>query len=89
MPRPAAPNDLSESLYTVLHRGALGLWITGYEDRVGTAPVPDWSPPDFAPRPGTPCAMVERLSRSRDGQVVEVSQNWFDSDIARYVARIG
>lgn len=82
------PAELSDSLY-LYYREALGLWITGYEDRVGTAPVPDWAPADFAPRPGRCCAMVERLSRARDGQVVEVSHNWFDSDIARYVARIG
>jgi hypothetical protein len=31
---------------------------------------------------------VERQSRARDGSVAEVSRNWFDSNVARYVARM-
>lgn len=81
------PAEMSESLY-LYYRDALNLWITGYEDHVCHGYVPDWAPSDFGPRPGTPCGVVERQSRDRDGTVAEVSRVWFDSDRARYVARM-
>ena len=80
-------DQLSQSLY-LYYREALGLWITGFEDRVGVEMAPDWGPSEFGPPPGTPCACVERHSRARDGAVAEVSRNWFDSNVARYVARM-
>lgn len=79
--------ELSHSLY-LYYREALDLWITGYEDQVGVAACPDWAPPEFAPPPGAPCGMVQRQSRARDGSIAEVSLNWFDSNVARYVARM-
>lgn len=79
--------DLSHSLY-LYYRETLDLWITGYEDQVGVAACPDWAPAEFAPSPGTPCGLVERQSRARDGSIAEVSRNWFDSNVARYVARM-
>jgi len=79
--------DLSDSLY-LFYREALGLWITGYEDEVGVAPCPGWAPPEFGQSHGAPCGLVERQSRARDGSIAEVSRNWFDSNVARYVARM-
>lgn len=79
--------DLSESLY-LTYRERLGLWIARAEDRLGVAPVPDWAPPDFGPAPGTPALMAERVTFARDGARAEVSRNWIDTTVARYVARI-
>ncbi|WP_370255016.1 GntR family transcriptional regulator [Nioella sp.] len=79
--------DLLHSLY-MFYRETLDLWITGYEDQVGVASCPEWAPPEFGPRPGAPCGLVERQSRARDGSIAEVSRNWFDSNVARYVARM-
>ena len=79
--------DLSESLY-LFYRERLGLWITQAQDRVIQSPVPDWSVHDFAPRPGTPCLMAERIALARDGTVAEVSRNWIDTSRAAYIARI-
>ncbi|RFU12630.1 GntR family transcriptional regulator [Rhodobacteraceae bacterium W635] len=79
--------DLSDSLY-LYYREVLGLWITGYEDQVGLSPCPGWAPPEFGQPPGAPCGLVERQSRARDGSIAEVSRNWFDSNVARYVARM-
>lgn len=82
-----APRDLSESLY-LFYRETLGLWITRAEDRVGLAPVPDWAPGTFAPRAGTACLMVTRVSRGQDGRLAEASRSWIDTDTAAYVARL-
>lgn len=81
------PAEMSESLY-LYYREALGLWITRAEDRVGLGQVPDWAPRSFGPRPGTPCVMVERISWGQDGARAEVSRNWIDTTVARYVARL-
>ncbi|MCV6587188.1 MAG: GntR family transcriptional regulator [Marinibacterium sp.] len=81
------PDEMSQSLY-LYYRDALDLWITGYDDHVSVAPAPAWAPDGFGPRAGTPCGFVERLSRTADGQIAEVSRTWFDSTIARYVARM-
>ncbi len=79
--------ELSESLY-LHYREALDLWITGFDDSVGVAPCPDWAPIEFGVTPGAACGIVERHSRARDGAIAEVSRNWFDSNVARYVARM-
>jgi len=81
------PADLSHSLY-LFYRETLDLWITGYEDQVGVSACPDWAPSEFGPSPGAPCGLVQRQSCTDDGSVAEVSRNWFDSDVARYVARM-
>lgn len=78
---------LSESLY-LFYREALGLWIQRAEDRVGLGHVPDWAPAAFAPRPGTPVPLIERISWAQDGARAEFSRTWFDQDVARYVARL-
>ncbi len=80
-------DDLSESLY-LFYRETLGLWITRAEDRVGLAAVPDWAPDAFGPRPGDTAMMATRISWAQDGARAEVSRNWVDTDLARYVARI-
>lgn len=79
--------DLRESLY-LFYRESLGLWITRAEDRLGMAAVPDWSVPEFGPRPGSPCVMASRTSWSQEGARAEFSRNWIDTDLATYVARI-
>lgn len=81
------PSEMSESLY-LYYREALGLWITRVEDRVGLDTVPNWAPDSFGPRPGAPCVMVERISWGQDGARAEVSRNWIDTTVARYVARL-
>ncbi len=81
------PGDLSESLY-LFYRERLGLWITRAEDRLGLAPVPDWAPTAFGVSPGNPALMATRISWSQDGASAEVSRNWIDTEVARYVARI-
>lgn len=80
-------SELSHSLY-LYYRNVFKLWITEAEDRLGLEPVPQWAPDGFEPTPGTPCLFAARLSRSQTGETVEYSQNWIDTNVARYVARI-
>ena len=80
-------SELSHSLY-LYYRNVLKLWITEAEDQLGLEPVPQWAPNEFEPTPGTPCLFAARLSRSQTGETVEYSQNWIDTNVARYVARI-
>ena len=82
-----AREELSESLY-LYYRERLGLFITRAQDQLSLASVPDWAPDAFGPRSGTPCLMAERISWDRDGTRAEVSRNWIDTNVARYVARI-
>ena len=79
---------LGESLY-LYYRNSLNLWITKAEDRIGQRQVPDWAPQEFDVSHGAPTPCVERLSYNQDGQAVEYSVNWINSDVAHYVARIG
>ncbi len=81
------PEDLSDSLYYYYQR-SLGLLIARVEDKVGVAPLPDWSLPDIGSAKGAPVGFVERNGRSADGEIVEYSRTWFNPDRARYVARI-
>ncbi|MDO5631293.1 MAG: GntR family transcriptional regulator [Paracoccus sp. (in: a-proteobacteria)] len=78
---------LSESLYHH-YRQHLGLNITRAEDRIGQEPLPDWTPAAFPHPAGTPMPQVLRLSQTADGRVAEISRNWFDPGVARYVARL-
>ncbi|WGW05283.1 GntR family transcriptional regulator [Tropicibacter oceani] len=82
-----AARDLRESLY-LYYREALNLWVARAEDRLGLAPLPDWAPPAFGLRPGTPTLQATRISWGQDGARAEVSLNWIDTTIARYVTRI-
>jgi GntR family transcriptional regulator len=81
------PDDLSESLY-LFYRQKLGLWISGAEDHVSVQVVPDWGPTAFAPDAGTHAGFIERFSRAQTGEVAEYSRTWFDTHVARYVARL-
>ena len=81
------PHELSESLY-LYYRERLGLWISGAEDRIGLDRVPPWCVPPFAPAPGDPVGFIERWSRTEDGRVAEYSRTWFDTNVARYIARL-
>ena len=78
--------DLSESLYD-FYRRKLNLTILAVEDRIGAAPLPDWTPDAFHLPPGAPAGYIERISRA--GVPVEFSRTWFDTDRARYVSRMG
>ena len=79
--------DLSESLY-LFYKERLGLWIARAEDRVGLAGVPDWSVAEFAPPLGSRTGFIERWSHAQNGTVAEYSRTWFDTNVARYVARL-
>jgi len=81
-----ARDDLSESLY-LHYRLALGFSIVRAEDRIAVAPVPDWAPDEFTPRPGAVVGFVERIAWAGDGTSVEYSRTWFDPGAARYVTR--
>ncbi len=80
--------DLSDSLY-LYYRDRLNLVIGQVEDRIGTAPVPGWTDARFAPVAGSVAGFVERTGRDAQGAPVEYSRTWFDSNVARYVARNG
>jgi GntR family transcriptional regulator len=82
-----AADELSESLY-LYYRQRLGIWIARAEDRIGQGPLPDWTPPEFPHRPGTPLPLITRISRAQDGRSVEASLTWYDPQTVRYVARL-
>jgi GntR family transcriptional regulator len=82
-----APDDLSESLY-LYYRQRLGIWIARAEDSIGQGTLPDWAPPEFPHRPGTPLPLITRISWAQDGRSVEASLTWYDPDTVRYVARL-
>lgn len=75
-----------ESLYR-FYAAELGLPVTRVEDRLATAPVPPWTPPDFPLAEGAPAGHVSRRATARDGRTAELSQTWFDPAQAHYVAR--
>lgn len=81
------PADLSDSLYRY-YKMQLGFWISRAEDWVGVAPVPDWSPPGFAPAHSTPVGFIERFSHSDQKGTIEYSRTWFDHDRVHYVQRL-
>ena len=80
-------SEVLESLY-LYYRTKLGLWITRAEDRIGIGTVPDWTPPAFGLTAGAPCGFIERFSRTDTGETAEFSRTWFNTDVARYVARM-
>ncbi|MGB5556386.1 MAG: GntR family transcriptional regulator [Paracoccaceae bacterium] len=80
-------SELSDSLY-LYYKRRLGLWITSAADSVGLSTIPEWAPHEFQLAPGTPCGFVERTSWSQENKPAECSRTWFDTSIARYVARI-
>ena len=81
------PAQISQSLYK-FYKECLGIWITRAEDWVGLSPLPDWANGLRSPHDGTACGFIERFGWSRDGQRVEYSRTWYDTNAARYVARI-
>jgi GntR family transcriptional regulator len=82
-----AADDLSDSLY-LFYRQRLNLWIARAEDRVGLGTVPDWAPPEFPHKPGTPLPKITRITWGQDGQSVEASFTWYDPEKVAYVARL-
>lgn len=80
-------HELSESLY-YYYRTCLNLRIARAEDRVGLGALPDWAPPEFPHRPGTPLPMITRVSHSHDGQSAEASWTWYDPQRVRYTVRL-
>lgn len=79
--------DLSQSLY-LHYRTRLGLWIARAEDRIGTGSVPDFAPSGFSLPPGAVAGHIQRISWGQDNQRAEVSETWFDPNVARYVSRL-
>jgi GntR family transcriptional regulator len=79
--------DLGEALYQ-FYKERLGFWIASAEDRIGAGPVPDWSPSLFAPRIGTICPRIERISTFNKNTIEEYSVTWFDPERCRYVNRM-
>lgn len=79
--------DLSQSLY-LHYRTRLGLWIARAEDRIGLGTVPEFAPPRFGLRPGAVAGHILRISWAQDNQRAEVSETWFDPNVARYVSRL-
>ena len=79
--------DLLDSLY-FYYRTRLGLWIARAEDRIGVDAVPDWSVTEFDLAPGQPAGFIERWGRTNEGAIAEYSRTWFDSNVARYIARM-
>ena len=82
-PQVLTPDDLSESMY-LFYRQTLGRWIGQAEDAVGVGQMPTWA---VGLTPGA-AGHIARIARAQDGQVMEVSETWFDPDHARYVARL-
>lgn len=80
--------SLSESLY-LTWKQVLGLVIGRVEDRIGLGHAPDWATTAFAPGPGAPVPLVERLGWADGDTPVEYSRTWFDATRARYVSRMG
>ena len=81
------PAQISQSLYK-FYKERLGIWIIRAEDWVGLAPLPDWADGLLSHHAGTACGFIERFGWSQDGQKVEYSRTWYDTNVARYVARI-
>ena len=82
-----ARHEVSESLYHT-YQTRFGFWIVRAEDRVSFAPVPDWGVDQFDLRPGDTAGYVERIAWANTGKPLEFSRNWYDPNVARYVARI-
>ncbi|CUX79793.1 MAG: GntR family transcriptional regulator [Roseibaca calidilacus] len=80
-------DELSQSLY-LHYRTRLGLWIARAEDRIGTGTVPKFAPARFGLRPGAVAGHIQRISWSQDNRRAEVSETWFDPNVARYVSRL-
>jgi len=79
------PSDLSESLY-LFYRQRLNLWIMRIEDQVSLARMPDWSHESF--EIGAACGFIERISWAQNEARAEYSRTWFDTEKARYIARL-
>ncbi len=82
-PGEVAQARLSDSLYQSW-RDLFGLRVTRVEDRVGLAPLPDWSPQPLSDL----CGHVERRSWAAQ-EMIEFSWTWFDATRARFVSREG
>lgn len=79
--------ELSESLY-LFYREKLGLWISSADDRFSVSPVPEWAPAEFGMEAGTPAVLATRISFDNEGNRVEVSRGWIDTNVATYVSRL-
>ncbi len=77
---------LPEALYRH-YAEAFGLVIERVEDRVSMARVPDWVPASFSMAADDVSGHVARQAWAATGELVEVSETWFDPEKARYIAR--
>ncbi len=79
--------SMSESLY-LYYREKLDLWIAKAEDGLTVDPLPDWAPDSFGMAAKAPALLVTRRSVSREGEIAEISHNWINTNVAKYVARM-
>lgn len=83
-----AMSDLSDSLY-LFYRHKLFLIIASVEDRIGVAPLPDWTPPAYHQPAGEMAGYIERVSWTAAREPAEFSRTWYDASRANYVSRMG
>jgi GntR family transcriptional regulator len=81
------PSQISQSLYK-FYKDRLGFWIIRAEDWVGASCLPEWADGLISVRGGAVCGFIERFGWSQDEQKIEYSRTWFDTQAARYVARL-
>lgn len=81
-----AREDLGEALYRSYR--LKGLWITRANDSIGILEPPDWTPEALGLIPGQPTGFIRREATERNGEIVEVSNTWFNAQRARYISRL-
>lgn len=79
--------QISQSLYK-FYKDHLGFWIVRAEDWVGISTLPEWAKGVFPSKKNTVFGFVERFGWSQDENKVEYSRTWYDTNVARYVARL-
>lgn len=79
--------ELGDSMY-LFYQQRLGVWISRVEDQISAAPTPDWSCQPVALKPGACSGYIERVSWSKENQIVEFSRTWFDPAVCRYSSRM-
>lgn len=81
-------DELGDAMYA-FYQQRFQRWIARVEDRLGAAPVPDWTVPDFGPVAGMAAGHIERIAWTASHAVAEFSQTWFDPQRCCYTSRLG
>lgn len=79
-------STVGDSLYQ-FYKESLDFWIARVEDSVSVSTPPEWRPDEFCSNAAQHWGFVERRSWDHLGQQAEYSKTWFDTDVARYIAR--